>query len=322
MALDDGVSPLGRFEDRKKLALWLTRPDHPLTARVIVNRIWQWHFGRGIVDTPNDFGHQGQLPSHPEMLDWLATDFVARGWSVKSMHRLIMLSSTYQMASRGADTKALPLDPENRLLWRMNRQRLEGEALWDSIHQVAGTLNPEMGGPPVAPPLTEDELTALGEKSHWPVSADPAQYNRRGIYILLRRNFAFPMFEAFDRPLNALSCPRREVTTVAPQALWTLNNVTSFQQAMEFAARLVREKGDDPAAWVERAWNLALARPPTAQEKRQALQLLDSLTEPKARPKGWSDLPGPLRQISLPRAAALAELCLTVFNLNEVAFVD
>ena len=184
------------------------------------------------------------------------------------MHRLIMLSSAYQMSSRYADPTALRIDPENRLLWRMNRRRLEGEALWDSIHEVAGTLNPKMGGLPVAPPLTPDELTALGDKSHWPVPADPSQFNRRGVYILLRRNFAFPMFEAFDRPLNAISCPKREITTVAPQALWTLNNQTSLQQAMEFGARLVREKGDDPAAWVDQAWLLALARPPT--KKRRA----------------------------------------------------
>ena len=268
MILDDGSSPLARYSSRKNLALWLTRPDHPLTSRVMVNRIWQWHFGQGIVDTPNDFGHQGQAPSHPELMDWMATEFVDQGWSVKSMHRLIMLSSAYQMSSRYADPTALRIDPENRLLWRMNRRRLEGEALWDSIHEVAGTLNPKMGGLPVAPPLTPDELTALGDKSHWPVPADPSQFNRRGVYILLRRNFAFPMFEAFDRPLNAISCPKREITTVAPQALWTLNNQTSLQQAMEFGARLVREKGDNPAAWVTRlgSWRW----PGPRQKKRRA----------------------------------------------------
>jgi hypothetical protein len=322
IVLDDGSSPLSRFEDRKQLALWLTRPDHPLTSRVMVNRIWQWHFGRGIVDTPNDFGHQGQAPKHPELLDWLATEFVEQGWSIKSAHRLIMLSNAYQMTSRDADAKGLRLDPENRLLWRMNRRRLEGEALWDSVHEVAGTLNLKMGGPPVAPPLSLEELTALGEKSHWPTPADPAEHNRRGVYILLRRNFAFPMFEAFDRPYNAVSCPKREVSTVAPQALWTLNNQTAFQQAIEFAARLVREAGDNPSAWVERGWNLALARPPTPAESRQALKLMDSLAAHEARPRDWPDLPVALTTFPLPRAAALVELCLTVFSLNEFAFVD
>jgi hypothetical protein len=182
LVLDDG-SPISRYQDRARLAFWLTRPDHPLTSRVMVNRIWQWHFGRGIVDTPNDFGHQGQSPTHPALLDWLATEFVDRGWSITSMHRLLMLSSTYQMASAGSNPKALRLDPENRLLWHMNRQRLEGEELWDAIHQVAGTLNPAMGGPPVTPPLSPDEMAGLGEKSHWPLSADPSQFNRRGVYF-------------------------------------------------------------------------------------------------------------------------------------------
>ena len=320
--LDDGSSPLSRYEDRKKLALWLTRPDHPLTSRVIVNRIWEWHFGRGIVDTPNDFGRQGQPPSHPELLDWLATEFVAQNWSIKSMHRLIMLSNTYQMTSRDADAKGLQLDPEDRLLWRMNRQRSEGEVLWDSIHAVAGTLNPEMGGPPVVSPLTQDEQSALGNQASWPVSADPLEYNRRGIYILLRRNFAFPMFEAFDRPDNAVSCPKRDVTTVAPQALWILNNRTAFEQAVEFAARLVREEGDNPPLWIERGWNLALARPPTAIEKRQALQLMNSLAQRKVRPEDWTEIPDALTKVPLPRTAALVKLCLTMFNLNEFAFID
>ena len=287
-----------------------------------MNRIWEWHFGRGIVDTPNDFGKQGQLPSHPELLDWLATEFIAKDWSVKSMHRLIMLSNTYQMASRDADEKALGLDPENRLLWRMNRQRLEGEVLWDSIHQVAGTLSPKMGGPPVAPPLTPDEQSALGDRTNWPVSADPSEYDRRGIYILLRRNFAFPMFEAFDRPDNAVSCPKRDVTTVAPQALWTLNNRTAFQEAIDLAARLVREEGDNPPEWVERGWNLALARSPTALEKSQALRLMDSLARRKVSAEDWKGVPAPLSKVELPRAAALVKFCLTVFNLNEFAFID
>lgn len=319
---NDTPSELSSFENRKKLALWLTRPDHPLTCRVMVNRIWQSHFARGIVDTPNDFGRQGQAPSHPELLDWLATEFVARGWSIKSMHRLMMLSSTYQMASQDADPKALRLDPENRLLWHMNRQRLEGEELWDSIHEVAGTLNLKMGGPPVRPSLTLDEESGLGDRSTWPLSADPKEWNRRGIYILVRRNFAFPMFEAFDRPDNAVSCPKRDVTTVAPQALWTLNNGTAFQQAEAFAARLVQEEGNSPPAWVERAWRLALARPPIDQEKRQALQLMDSLAQHKARPEDWQVLPAPLAPVPLPRAAALVKLCLAVFNLNEFTFVD
>ena len=126
---------------RKQLALWLSRPDHPLTARVMVNRLWQWHFGLGLVRTPNDYGRQGEQPSHPQLLDWLAVEFTARNWSLKAMHWLILNSSTYRMSSLHGDPAAHSLDPENRLLWRMNRRRLEAEVLWDATLAVAGTLN-------------------------------------------------------------------------------------------------------------------------------------------------------------------------------------
>ena len=164
----------GPFGSRKQLALWLTEADHPLTASVMVNRIWQWHFGQRIVPTPNDFGHMGVPPSHPKLLDWLATEFVARDWSIKEMHRLIMNSNTYQMTSRFGTETHYRSDPDNRLLWRMNRRRLEAEALWDSVHATAGTINLEIGGRPAVPPLAEDEIAALREKWQWPISGDPA----------------------------------------------------------------------------------------------------------------------------------------------------
>ncbi|MBM3459323.1 MAG: DUF1549 domain-containing protein, partial [Armatimonadetes bacterium] len=260
----------GPHTGRKELALWLTRPDHPLTARVLVNRIWGWHFGRGLVPTPNDFGKMGQAPSHPELLDWLAATFVEKpgqarglagpglGWSIKKLHRLLLLSRTYQASSAVSDPEALRVDPENRLLWRANRRRLEGEALWDALHSVAGTLNLKSGGRPVVPPLAPDELAALREKWHWPVSADPKEHTRRGLYLLVRRNFRFPLFEVFDAPVNSVSCPGRDVSTVAPQALWFLNNGTALRQAAAFAARLRQEGGDTSAGRVQRAWRLAL----------------------------------------------------------------
>ncbi len=311
-----------KFRSREMLALWLTQPDHPLTARVMVNRIWQWHFGRGIVDTPNDFGRQGAAPTHPELLDWLATEFAARNWSLKAMHRLLMLSNTYRMASQADGEKTLRTDPDNHYLWRMNRKRLEGEALWDSMLAVSGTLNPKMGGRPVVPPISDDEATALSARSHWPVSADPEEHNRRGIYILVRRNFAFPMFDAFDRPDNSVSCPKRPETTVAPQALWSLNNRTTFRQSVRFASRLVAESGDNPARWVERAWQLALMRAPSDMEKQEALQLVETLSARETRPEDWPDLPEPLKKIPLSRAAALSKLCLAIFNLSEFVYVD
>lgn len=219
---------------RKELAQWLTRPDHPLTARVMVNRIWQWHFGRGIVATPNDFGQMGVPPTHPELLDGLATEFVARGWSIKSMHRLIMTSRTYRQASDFYTEKHGNIDPDNTLLWRMNRRRLEGEAIWDAIHSVAGTINLAIGGRPVMPPLLAEELT---NKSNWVESQIPSHHTRRGLYIIVRRNFNFPLFDLFDAPVTAVSCSGRDVSTVAPQALWLLNNHLGFNQAKHFSSR-------------------------------------------------------------------------------------
>lgn len=310
----------GPFGSRKQLALWLTQADHPLTARVIVNRVWQWHFGRGIVDTPNDFGNMGRPPSHPELLDWLAAGFVADGWKIKNLHRRIMNSATYRQSSQSGSDRHLARDPENRLLWRMNRRRLEAEALWDAVHESAGTLNLAMGGPPVVPPLADDEIAALREKWHWVVSADPAQHTRRGMYILSRRNFKFPMFEDFDAPVNSLSCPTRDVTTVAPQALWGLNNRSVFRQAMHFAGRVVNEAGADSSAQVCRAWRIALGRAPTASESESAIRLLAALEQEQATP--LQDCPESLRAVSPVHGAALSKLCLALFNLSEFAFID
>ena len=306
---------------RKQLALWLTRPDHPLTARVMVNRLWQWHFGRGIVSTSNDFGLQGQPPSHPELLDWLATEFVRQGWSLKAMHRLIVQSSTYRLTSRFDDLHNAAADPDNAYLWRANRRRIEAEVLWDSIHAVAGTLNSKMYGRPFVPPLSDDELAGFRLKWAWTVPADPAEHSRRGIYILSRRNFVFPMFEKFDTPDPAVSCPERSVTTVAPQSLWLLNNDAVFRQALAFAGRLVREGGSEPSQWVDRAWRTALGRPPTDRETRDALETLASAGGEK-----WEELPEgtppELKTIERSQAQGLTELCLAVFNLNEFLFVD
>ena len=177
---------------RKQLALWLTKPDHPLTARVMVNRIWEGHFGVGIVSTEDDFGHQGQPPTNPELLDWLATEFVQNGWSIKSLTREIMLSNTYQMTSRYINEADRRIDPENSYLWRMNRTRLEGEAIWDSLHMAAGDINFKMGGRPIMPPLTKPELMGIRELAEWVPPADPTEDNRRGIYILDPPGFSLP----------------------------------------------------------------------------------------------------------------------------------
>jgi hypothetical protein len=312
----------GPTTSRKQLAQWLTSPDHPLTARVMVNRIWQWHFGNGIVATPNDFGKMGVPPSHSELLDWLAKQFVEQGWSIKQMHRLIMLSDTYQRASAYHDPNNLAKDADNRYLWRMNRRRLEAEALWDFVHAAAGTLNLKIGGRPIVPQLADDEMSALREPWQWTVSADPADHTRRGLYILVRRNFRFPMFEVFDSPVNSVSSPRRDVTIVAPQTLWSLNNRRAFRQAQEFAGRLVREAGVDLGPCIDRGWAIALGRAPSETEKADALQLMETLAAEAGSSAALENPPADLAKLPPQRAAALAKLCLAIFNLNEFIFVD
>jgi hypothetical protein len=196
---------------RTALAKLLTDPQNPLTARVMVNRIWHYHFGRGIVATPSDFGFKGERPSHPELLDWLASEFVENGWSVKNMHRLIMTSETYKQASISR-AEAVAIDPDNKLLWRFPRHRLEGETIRDEALSVAGMLNDKMGGPSVMPDLPIGVTTRGG----WKETADPTERNRRSIYVFVKRNMRFPLFEAFDMPDTHEPCARRDVTTTSP----------------------------------------------------------------------------------------------------------
>ena len=278
---------------RGRLAEWLAAPSHPLVARVMVNRVWQGHFGRGIVATPNNFGHQGAQPTHPELLDWLASEFVKQGWSVKAMHRLIMLSSTYRMSSL-SDARNVRKDPENLYLWRANRRRLDAENLRDAVLAVAGTLNLKMGGRPVLPPLSEEERLGMWDKDDWPESLDPAEHNRRSVYVFAKRQFPYPMFKTFDAPDPATSCGRRAVTTVAPQALTLLNSDFMLRAARALAVRL--EGGDTPEEKVTRAWELAVSRPPTSDEREQAVEMLA--------------LAGP------------DEFGLMLFNLNEFVYID
>jgi len=280
---------------RKALALWLTSPDNPLLGRVMANRIWQGHFGEGIVRTPNDFGRQGEPPTHPELLDWLAVEFAERGWSVKQMHRLIMLSSVYR-ASSVADEESLKVDPENHLLSRMPRRRLDADSLRDTILAVAGTLNLKMGGVGVIPPLTREEILAARFPNLWPANPDPAEHNRRSVYLQMKRSLTLPMLQIFDAPDTATSCPRREHSTVAPQALALMNGESTVAQADQFAARIKKLAGDSPEAQVETGWRLAFGRVPDATERTTALEFL--------------------RRNSLPR------LCLLIYNMSEFLYVD
>ncbi|MGV3609030.1 MAG: PSD1 and planctomycete cytochrome C domain-containing protein [Planctomycetaceae bacterium] len=306
---------------RKELALWLTRADHPLTARVMVNRVWQWHFGRGIVATPSDFGKMGQAPTHPELLDWLATEFTTKGWNIKQLHRLIMTSNAYQRASDFATDAHLQADPDNRLLWRFQRCRLEGEAVWDSLHAVAGTLNLQMGGPPVMPPLADEELASLRDRYRWIVTPDPKQHTRRGLYVVNFRNYRFPLFEVFDAPNNSVSAPGRDVSTVAPQSLWMLNNKTVWQQAKHLAARTVKETDKQPAPMVTRLFQITLGREPSPQELSEALSLLEELPK-SSEAKPLETLPAELQALPPEKALALTKLALLLLNHNEFLFID
>jgi len=298
---------------RARLARWLTSPGNPLTARVLANRLWTWHFGQGIVRTPNDFGKQGEPPTHPQLLDWLATELTAHNWSLKHLHRLILLSSTYQMQSTAAGPE-LQIDSEDRLLWHFPRNRLDAEEIRDAMLSCAGTLNPKQFGPPVVPPLSTQELSGwFDAKEKWKATPDPAEQTRRSVYVLERRTFIYPMFAAFDPPEVMSSCPRRLQTTVPTQALTLLNNPVARQQADAFAQRLIKScKGDDPNQLVTDAWLIAFARKPATDEMERAVKFLDQREQALRERVGGDSV----------RKAALADLCLAIFNANEFVYVD
>jgi hypothetical protein len=285
---------------RSALANWIAAANNPLTIRTIVNRVWADHFGQGIVDSLGDLGFQGDRPTHPELLDWLAINFVREGWSLKSLHRMIVLSDAYRRGST-YDSAAAKLDPQNHLLWRMNRRRLDGEAIRDSVLSVADTINPKEGGPSVFPELPA-EMTATGA---WPVSADPAERDRRSVYVYVKRNLRYPLFGAFDAPDRNEACSRRFETTTPAQSLMLLNEKLYADKARRFAERVIREAGTDPTAAVERAYLLALSRKPSSEERTAATQFL---AEQAKRAGGPTE--------------ALADFCHAVFNLNEFVYVD
>jgi hypothetical protein len=297
--LPDGApeSPADMPNPRTRLAEWLTDPDHPLTARVMVNRIWQHHFGQGIVATPNDFGVNGAAPSHPELLDWLAQRLIAGGWSLKSLHRLIVASSTYRQSTRSPDEQSgLAKDAENGLLWRFPRRRLEAEEIRDAMLAVSGRLQATMGGPSVVVPVESDLVELLYKPSQWSVTADRGEHDRRSVYLLAKRNLRLPFMEVFDQPDLQISCARRESSTHAPQALELLNGRLSNELAAALAERLAREAPDDARRQVELAYRLVAGRPPNDREAALAADFLAS--------------------------QPLGEFALAMFNLNAFLYVD
>ena len=282
---------------RSELANWLTDPKQPLTPRVAVNRIWQQHFGMGLVKTPNDFGANGDRPSHPELLDWLASELVGNGWKLKPLHRMILLSSAYQQSSQSPMAAAATrLDPENRWLWEFNRRRLSAEEIRDAMLAVSGRLNLKQGGRSVMVPVDKELVRQLYKPLQWEVARDTSEHARRSIYMIAKRNLRVPFMEVFDAPALLTSCPARESSTHAPQALEMLNGRLSNELADAFARRLLQETGGNPQKMVERACWIALGRPPTREERNLSVVFL--------------------------RDGSPKEFALSLFNLNAFLYVQ
>jgi hypothetical protein len=294
------IKPMGNGSGRRTaLAEWIADPKNPLTARTIVNRIWMQHFGRGIANSPGDLGLQGERPTNPELLDWLASEFVETGWSIKKLHRQIVLSRAYQQGS-GFNAEAAKVDPENTLYWRMNRRRLDGESLRDTILNVAGVLNTKEQGQSIFP-----ELPAEAKAGAWTVSPEVSERNRRSIYVYVKRNLRYPLFSAFDAPDRNEACSRRFETTTAPQALMLLNEKIYADRAKQFAERVSREAGQGTDERIERAFLLAFSREPTSEERSAAKRFLETQMK-----KAGGE------------AEAFADFCHALLNLNEFVYVD
>jgi hypothetical protein len=280
---------------RTQLANFLTDPNNPLTARVIVNRIWQNHFGSGLVKTANNFGKNGERPSHPELLDFLAAQLVENGWHLKPLHKTILLSDAYRQSAQSPATEAATrIDPEDRLLWRFNRRRLTAEEIRDSMLAVSGRLNLKSSGPSVMVPVDKELVQLLYKPSQWQVSK-PEEHDRRSIYLIAKRNLRLPFMETFDQPALLTSCGRRESSTHAPQALELLNGELANNLADSFANRLRREGGNDSDKIIQHAYQLALGRAPIKAELNLARDFL------KEQP--------------------LKEFALAIFNLNDFLYV-
>ena len=308
-----GVRPLGILlpegepeaaidteQPRLKLAEWITDAKNPLTARVMVNRVWQYHFGGGLVSTPNDFGRMGTRPSNPELLDWMASRFVEGGWHIKPLHRMILLSSAYRQSSISPMEKvAMEKDSENALLWKYSHRRLEAEELRDAMLAVAGRLNLKAGGPSFMAPIDPDLVLSLKRPQYWVATRDKSEYDRRTLYMIYKRNLRLPFEEVFDAPDTLLSCARREQSTHAPQALELLNGQTSNDLAAAFANRIIKERAA-VGERIEYAWRLATGRAPTAAERALATKFL----------------------AGQPDDGRVKEFALAVFNLNAFLYVN
>lgn len=326
-----GLATSGR---RLAFAQWLTSGTNPLVARVLVNRVWLHHFGRGLVNTPADFGAMGEKPSNPELLDWLASDFMQHGWKLKRLHRLILTSTAYRQSSR-RDPKQDRRDPENRLYWRKPVERLDAEAIRDAMLATSGSLNPKMFGPPV--PVRPDVYgqIVVGEDKTTGDNKMPVETSlngeefRRSVYVQVRRSRPLAMLHAFDAPVMEVNCERRQSCTVATQSLMLMNSQFLLDQAARFAARLETDAGADRAAQVRRAWQLAFQRAPTAAEQTEALAFVErqlshlaSLPPPPAGDKAKKDDKAKAEPKPTPERQALTDLCQALLGANEFLYVD
>jgi hypothetical protein len=291
---------------RRVLADWIAGKDNPLTARVMVNRLWQYHFGRGVVRSPNDFGYRGAPPTHPELLDWLASEFVERGWKLKAMHRLIVTSNAYRMSSR-PDPAALAKDPENDLFWRFELRRLTAEEVRDSILAVSGNLNlAKVGGLSVYPRLPREVLSGQSRPGEGWGESSPEDQARRSVYVHVKRSLTVPLLGAFDAADADASCPARFATTQPTQALEMLNGEFLNEQAKVFADDLRKEAGDDPAAQARSALRRVTQREPTPKEARRGVEFMARMRDERRLTAG----------------EALRSFCLLALNLNEFVYLD
>lgn len=260
---------------RTALANWLVSPENGLPARVFVNRQWAQFFGHGIVDTVADFGKTGAKPTHPELLDKLAADFVKNGWSVKTLHREILLSSTYRQASAAHDAEEVKKDPDNKLLWAFPRQRLEAEELRDSLLAASGLLEEKRGGPSVYPPIPAN-FDVGGQRNRWQTSEDPRDHNRRSLYVFVLRNSPYPLLETFDWANPQSPHFKRDVTTTAPQALALVNSDLVLGWSQALAGRVIQEAGASESARIDRVYEILFSRKPTAKEKEKLVAFLNA----------------------------------------------
>jgi hypothetical protein len=307
---------------RTALANWLASPDNPLTARVFVNRVWSQYFANGIVGTVADFGRAGQKPTHPELLDYLATDFVKQGWSVKKLHRQILLSSVYRQSS-GQRDDVLKVDPDNKLLAVYPRKRLEAEEIRDSLLAASGQLEDKIGGPAVFPPVPSN----FNAGNLWTPSKDPAEQNRRSVYVFVRRSVPYPLMQSFDLADPSHAHHKRDVTTTPLQALTLFNSDVVFGWSQALAGRVIREAGKDESAQINRLYEILFARVPNKNEKAALKDFLDKeekiILAKNAQGKFEIAVPSGLKenqQVNPVRAAAFVDLVHAVANSNDFAY--